>query len=311
MAREYNDISLGDILPDSISGISEIISAAAAIDPELLGAALCINEGILLARINELPEPVLDLLAWQYHVDIYEPLSLPIQHKRSQVEKAILLHRYKGTPWAINQALSNLGYEQIKIVEWWDLGTAPHTFAIKLYPFNEDKMRDAERIIMEYKPVRSHLICLEGTLPIYEELQLQEATQILHNHIPADKYPWIDTVYGSGLLYSEVMNQLYGGNHHYGDIGFSYAMSPFSYLTYGAETKYGDTGAVYGLTAHEVPQYGVFRHTEKMGFEVQNSLTDTVPDMEDGVSVYITRNLLYDNTVLYGTQYQDSEVYYL
>ena len=33
-------------------------------------------------------------------------------------------------------------------------------------------------------------------------------------------------------------------------------------------------------------------------------MTDTVPDMEDGVSVYITRNLLYDDTVLYGTQYQ-------
>lgn len=108
MAREYNDISLGDILPDSISGISEIISAAAAIDPELLGAALCINEGILLARINELPEPVLDLLAWQYHVDIYEPLSLPIQHKRSQVERPSYYTDIKERPGLLTRLLVTL-----------------------------------------------------------------------------------------------------------------------------------------------------------------------------------------------------------
>lgn len=110
MAKDLLELRLFDLLPDSIAGIQEVQDTAKAIDPEMLSVSQSIREALILSRIDELPEPVLDLLAWQYHVDNYEPLSLPIEQKRAQVRDAILIHRKKGTPWALKQELKNIGF---------------------------------------------------------------------------------------------------------------------------------------------------------------------------------------------------------
>lgn len=110
MAKDLLELRLFDILPDSIAGIQEVQDTAKAIDPEMQSVSQSIREALILSRIDELPEPVLDLLAWQYHVDNYEPLSLPIEQKRAQVRDAILIHRKKGTPWALKQELKNIGF---------------------------------------------------------------------------------------------------------------------------------------------------------------------------------------------------------
>ena len=116
MAKDLIDLSLSDILPDSIAGIQEVQDTARAIDPEMISVSQSIREALILSRIDELPEQVLDLLAWQYHVDNYEPLSLPIEQKRAQVRDAILIHRKKGTPWALKQELKNIGYP-VELIE--------------------------------------------------------------------------------------------------------------------------------------------------------------------------------------------------
>lgn len=116
MAKDLLDLSLTDILPDSIAGIQEVQDAAKAIDPEMISVSQSIREALILSRIDELSEQVLDLLAWQYHVDNYEPLSLAIEQKRAQVRDAILIHRKKGTPWALKQELKNIGYP-VELIE--------------------------------------------------------------------------------------------------------------------------------------------------------------------------------------------------
>lgn len=128
MAKDLLKLSLFDLMPDSIAGIKEVQDTAKAIDPEMLSVSQSIREALILSRIDELPEPVLDLLAWQYHVDNYEPLSLPIEQKRAQVRDAILIHRKKGTPWALKQELKNIGFP-VEIDE--DTGQ-PYIFDIKV-----------------------------------------------------------------------------------------------------------------------------------------------------------------------------------
>lgn len=214
MAKQYDDILLSDILPDSISGIDEVQSAANIIDPELLSVSLCIREALLLSRIDELPEGIIDLLAWQYHVDMYEPLNLPIGTKRSLVHNAILLHRFKGTPWAITQSLTNMGFEYTKINEWWNLGTDPHTFSVEL-EMREGMIRQAERYIKEYKPVRSHLLELICKLGIPEEVDPEEFLDARSLTLINERFPWMGSYYDSlhrysspddpsGLLYGDV-----------------------------------------------------------------------------------------------------------
>ena len=128
MAKDLLELRLFDLLPDSIAGIKEVQDTAKTIDPEMLSVSQSIREALILSRIDELPEPVLDLLAWQYHVDNYEPLSLPIEQKRAQVRDAILIHRKKGTPWALKQELANIGFP-VEVDE--DTGQ-PYIFDIKV-----------------------------------------------------------------------------------------------------------------------------------------------------------------------------------
>lgn len=118
MLKSREDLSLFDILPDSLSEIYEVKAAAWALDPEIKGVTQAIREALILARLDELPEPVVDLLAWQYHVDVYEPLlTMSLERKRDQVRNAILLHRHKGTKWAMRQMLDLLGYSGVQIME--------------------------------------------------------------------------------------------------------------------------------------------------------------------------------------------------
>ena len=110
MAKNLHDLSLQDILPSSIRDDYQVYAAAKALDPELQGVSRDIREALILSRIDELPEAVIDLLAWQWHVDFYE-LARTLEMKRKAVKGSIRWHRKKGTVWAIRQALAMLDIE--------------------------------------------------------------------------------------------------------------------------------------------------------------------------------------------------------
>ena len=263
MAKQYDDILLNDILPDSIADNIEIKNAANILDPELLSVSLCIREALLLSRIEELPEYVIDLLAWQYHVDMYEPLNLPIDTKRSLVRNAILLHRHKGTPWSITQSLVNMGFDYTKINEWWNLGTDPHTFSVEL-EMREGMIRQAERYIEEYKPVRSHLIELTCRLGIPEEVDPAELLDARSLTLINEKFPWLGAHYDSVHRYASPDDPsalLYGDisecEDFYHEIKNDFYETLWAQYTYNGELSY-DGSVRYGTAAmeHEVLYLG-------------------------------------------------------
>lgn len=110
MAKTLNDLSLHDLMPPSITGDEKVSAAALAIDPKLRLAAGEIGQLPILSRLDELPEAWLDLLAWQWHADAYDE-ALTIGQKRAIARRTLIVHRYKGTPYAVKQALEGLGYE--------------------------------------------------------------------------------------------------------------------------------------------------------------------------------------------------------
>ena len=109
MAKELEIVSLKDIIPSSISGDKNIQAVLRAVDPQLQEVSQSIREAFIVSRIDELPENVIDLLAWQWHVDFYEP-DLPLETKRELVLESIRWHRKKGTKSAIISALEKLGF---------------------------------------------------------------------------------------------------------------------------------------------------------------------------------------------------------
>ena len=169
MAKELEKISLQDIIPRSISGDKNVHAILKAVNPQLQGVSQNIREAFIVSRLNELPEDVIDLLAWQWHVDFYEP-ELPIETKRELVRESISWHRKKGTKAAIISALEKLNFVPT-IKEWYEseLQTAPHTFSVRGY-YQDDQI-DVDflgehtheiltRIIENTKPARSRLIKL-------------------------------------------------------------------------------------------------------------------------------------------------------
>ena len=84
---------------------------------------------VLLARLDELPEVVIDLLAWQLHVDFYEP-DLPLDTKRALIRNSIPWHRRKGTPYAVQEMVSTVLAEG-KVYEWFEYGGDPYKFRVE------------------------------------------------------------------------------------------------------------------------------------------------------------------------------------
>ena len=183
MAKILHDLSLLDIAPPSIKHDETVKNIIAAIDPELLSVSDATSEAFIISRLDTLPEPVLDLLAWQWHVDFYE-LANNIEAKRDMVKGSIEWHRHKGTRYAIVKALEMLGVEA-KFTAWYeeeDNKNNPYTFAIdaKLTGDFWERVdwtkptQTIRRAILESKAARSYM----SRLYVHYENQTEHHTHV-------------------------------------------------------------------------------------------------------------------------------------
>ena len=183
MAKIIQDLSLLDIAPPSINHDETVKNLIHAIDPELLSVSNDVAEVFIISRIDTLPEQVLDLLAWQWHVDFYE-LANNIDAKREMVKGSIEWHRHKGTSYAIIKALEMLGVEA-KFTAWYDdpdNRDNPYTFAIdaKLTGNFWERVdwtkptQTIRRAIIESKAARSYM----SKLYVHYENQAENHTHI-------------------------------------------------------------------------------------------------------------------------------------
>jgi len=118
-----------DLLPSSLQSDSQVIAAATALDAELTAVTAAIEECLLLPRLDGLAEDVVDLLAWQWHVEGYSELLTIIQ-KRSLILQSIAWHRRKGTPGLVQDLVSAI-YSSGVVTEWFDYGGEPYHFRVQ------------------------------------------------------------------------------------------------------------------------------------------------------------------------------------
>ena len=67
--NKLNDVQLKTIAPPSINKDKNVQALCDAIDVKLREIAAASGLVLLLPRLDELPEEIVDDLAWQYHVD--------------------------------------------------------------------------------------------------------------------------------------------------------------------------------------------------------------------------------------------------
>lgn len=115
---------------------------------------------LLIYIIDNVHASALPHLADQFHVAELEGWSFAQTdvEKRALIKRALELHRYKGTTWAIKKVFEVLSLEA-EIQEWFQYDGNPYKFKVFLKSViqDEDTYKKLVDLINEYKNVRSWL----------------------------------------------------------------------------------------------------------------------------------------------------------
>ena len=264
--NDLENISLLQLLPSNLAKIDAVRQAATALDVELKKVTQNIRRCLLYPRLDELSEAEIDLLAWQFHVDFYEPIGMDVDTKRKLVRESIAWHRLKGTPAGVEKVLS-AEFDSSEVEEWFNYQEGeglPYHFRVVTSDamHGSDSYREIIRAIETVKNVRS---VLDG---IIFRFQLEDDNAPPIDDVPAyslcfdmeDNFPLAKRLYGSGIYY--------GGGYYYGGAVDRMEMSvaldiredkyTVSQKAYGEGRIYGDGGEPYGGTLGPADRGGAF-----------------------------------------------------
>lgn len=124
-----SDILLNRMLPNSLNkskilrNINEVLQPYINENWDELIARL-----FLYNKIDLLDEEFLNHLAYQFHVDFWDK-DLSIDKKRKLIKNSIKYHKHKGTPYAVEEMLSDI-FDDTWIKEWFEYGGKPYYFKI-------------------------------------------------------------------------------------------------------------------------------------------------------------------------------------
>ena len=117
-------------LPPSLKSDEKMIALANSIAKQLHVTAMEIKKNVIYARIDELPENVLDILSYDLHVDWYD-YTYPIEAKRAIIKDSVKVQKRLGTKYAVETALGNI-HPNSSIEEWFEYAGEPFYFRVVL-----------------------------------------------------------------------------------------------------------------------------------------------------------------------------------
>lgn len=162
--RNVNEYDLYSVdftrsLPPTLKDDPEINALGRAIAGQLQITAQQIRRNIIYARIDELDEQTLDILAYDLHVDWYDH-SYPIEVKRQTIKDSVKIHRRLGTKYAVETALGAV-FPGTRVEEWFEYGGDPYTFRVIINATENGVTAAQQAAVLErvifYKNLRSHL----------------------------------------------------------------------------------------------------------------------------------------------------------
>lgn len=156
--RDIYSVNFADYLPETLKRDPKMKALAAAVTEQMLGVSGEIDNVLIYSRIDELPEELIDILAFDMHVDWYD-YYYPIEIKRAVVKNSVKVHKKLGTKYAVETALRCV-YKNVGISEWFEYGAKPYYFKINLDTsgecFLESTFLDIISKVKFYKNLRSH-----------------------------------------------------------------------------------------------------------------------------------------------------------
>lgn len=121
------------------------------------------------------PLELLPWLAWQLSVDEWDESWEP-ERKRNAIKQSIALHRKRGTPWAVRQAVQRVGAETAQVIErmpdahWAEFDLL---LEVRETPLSDATLTRVIASVNNYKAARSHLRRLVLSLTAHAGRQLR------------------------------------------------------------------------------------------------------------------------------------------
>jgi len=146
---------------------SETTSALGDVTAEALAQRPAEIERLTLyPRISELPEDLLDILAYDFKVDWWDP-NYTLEEKRRTLAGSWQVHKTLGTKSAVETAIRAI-YPKAEVREWFQYGGKPYYFKLLIDMTGEDPdPARRDRVLARvnfYKNLRSHMDAAEYTL---------------------------------------------------------------------------------------------------------------------------------------------------
>ncbi len=150
---------MADQLPPALAGDERFAILCELLQEEFDSLDL---SPMLVYLVDVVPAQVLPHLAEQFHVMGLEGshYARNTQEQRELVKRAIELHRYKGTPWSIEQALASVMGLSSTVSEWFEYGGWPYRFRVDVEASRALGQAEHDAIyalVCEYKNVRSRI----------------------------------------------------------------------------------------------------------------------------------------------------------
>jgi len=125
---DISTVHLLELIPPNLRTDEKVRAAAESINLQLQQISQLIPQVAITHNIDTLPEAWVDELAWQQHVDFYNP-DLPIEQKREIVKNSPRWHRIKGTPAAVEELISTI-FGSGNVIEWYEYDGQPGYFKV-------------------------------------------------------------------------------------------------------------------------------------------------------------------------------------
>ena len=180
------------MMPESISGDEKINALVSAINEQLKLLSNDAKLAMHLPRLDDLSGVLLDLLAWQFHVDFYDAINLSDEQKRALIRESIATHRRKGTIWATEHVAKQF-YDSPQIEEIGDyrfrIRTRGYSAQPETFPTFVKMLYDAknvrswlDEIIEDLSDLEPRRLYAGGAMAIGAQMTISPAFDKIHDH---------------------------------------------------------------------------------------------------------------------------------
>lgn len=146
-------------LPDVLRNDESLAALAVSISNVLAQRVAEINSLLIYSRIDELPEDLLDILAYDFKVDWWDA-NYTLEEKRNTLKESWRVHRMLGTKAAVETAISAI-YPDTQVKEWFEYSGDPYHFKLLIDATYENVDPQKHARVLErvefYKNLRSVL----------------------------------------------------------------------------------------------------------------------------------------------------------